>query len=770
MKASKSLLIFLFGTSIINVSSAQTLINPDGISTSGSLPANSLSASIGASNSTSVGNWGNGTAGGNLMVGTSNGAMNSDSVISAGLFNNVRNQEGSFVFGFFNEMAFPTSSSWGQSNIIMGYNNIVGSGNDDQTWGAIILGDTNETDANDSWVIGRGNIGQSDTLTVGTFAQTEANAAFIVGRGLHPSQRSNGLVVFRDGNTAFGGDLKVPSNKGIYFGTSTLPTLSVGAGGSAVFPYGVSAPNGLQVSGGNLVISSNTASSSSSTGALSVAGGIGIGMDSWINGVRIGRGSGNVASNTSIGAGALNANLTASSNTAIGNLALNSNTSGNSNTALGSEALKANTTAGGNTAIGVRALKSNVNGGLNTGIGLNTLQANISGSQNVATGLSSLYSNTTGSFNVTLGNTSLYFNTTGSNNIAIGNQAGRLTANNSNLTDPESSIYIGNNTRGLDNFDNNSIVIGANAIGQGANTTVIGNSNTTNTRIFGNLVVGSGTGSPVLTQSAADSSYLPANPTSIRGNSTVLSNGGLIALGITSQATSQGSIALGDYTFATNNYTVALQGGEAGGMNSFASNWGQAWGDMSVAFMSAYALGISSVAISGIDPVTGDANWASGNGSTAIGGSSNQAIGDYSYALGWNSFALGKHSYSIGYLTRTNGYAVSLGSQNLSSGNLLPNMENDSWVENGALFELGNGRPNDQGGNWDYSNAITTLKNGQTTLTNKAWKANPSTPLADPTPTTDSGGNALVVEGHTVLKGKVIIEQAQGDISMGIYQ
>jgi hypothetical protein len=49
------------------------------------------------------------------------------------------------------------------------------------------------------------------------------------------------------------------------------------------------------------------------------------------------------------------------------------------------------------------------------------------------------------------------------------------------------------------------------------------------------------------------------------------------------------------------------------------------------------------------------------------------------------------------------------------------------------------------------------------------WKAHSSTPLADPAATTDSGGEALVVEGHTRLKGKVIIEQPQGDISMGIY-
>jgi hypothetical protein len=67
------------------------------------------------------------------------------------------------------------------------------------------------------------------------------------------------------------------------------------------------------------------------------------------------------------------------------------------------------------------------------------------------------------------------------------------------------------------------------------------------------------------------------------------------------------------------------------------------------------------------------------------------------------------------------------------------------------------------------SNAISTLKNGQTTLTNKAWLANAETPMADPDSLTDSGGEALVVEGHTRLRGKVIIEQAQGDISMGIY-
>lgn len=68
--------------------------------------------------------------------------------------------------------------------------------------------------------------------------------------------------------------------------------------------------------------------------------------------------------------------------------------------------------------------------------------------------------------------------------------------------------------------------------------------------------------------------------------------------------------------------------------------------------------------------------------------------------------------------------------------------------------------------------SITTLKNGQATLTKKAWlNRGGASATADPSSSTaDGDGEALVVEGHTRLKGKVIIEEAQGDISMGIYQ
>ena len=84
-------------------------------------------------------------------------------------------------------------------------------------------------------------------------------------------------------------------------------------------------------------------------------------------------------------------------------------------------------------------------------------------------------------------------------------------------------------------------------------------------------------------------------------------------------------------------------------------------------------------------------------------------------------------------------------------------------------FVVGNGTSD---ADVDRSNALVVERAGHTTLTNKSWKANvttnPGTELQDPpSPTNnDRGGDALSVEGHTRLKGKVLI-QPQGDLSMG---
>ena len=90
-----------------------------------------------------------------------------------------------------------------------------------------------------------------------------------------------------------------------------------------------------------------------------------------------------------------------------------------------------------------------------------------------------------------MGYYSLNSNTTGSYNVALGTNAGIYQADGSTaLTDPDYSVYIGYNAKGKDNSDDNSIVIGANAVGIGANTVVLGNDNITTTALKGSVGIG----------------------------------------------------------------------------------------------------------------------------------------------------------------------------------------------------------------------------------------------------------------------------------------
>ncbi|KAB2638695.1 MAG: hypothetical protein DVB25_07210 [Verrucomicrobia bacterium] len=534
--------------------------------------------------------------------------------------------------------------------------------------------------------------------------------------------------------------LATGTNSGIFFGTNTLPTLQAAANGSAIFPSQVTLQSGLLLTNGSLQVNAITPATSSSTGALTVAGGIAGGLDAYFNGVRVGRGAGNI-----------------STNTVSGTWALGSNTTGYANTASGAYALRANTTGGYNTATGPYALYANTTGGYNTATGPYVLRSNTTGSYNLATGPFALYANTTGSSNIALGYYALYSNASGSNNIALGNNAAYYQANGSTvLTKSQSSIYIGAYVKGKDNNDSNSIVIGSNAVGEGANTTVIGNSTTTKTHLYGELVANTASigGYPVLTAKSGIYSTLTNSATLALGNYSSATQQGAIAIGQSSQATMYSALALGDYSYAGNIYATAIQGSCASGLESFAANHGYAMGAYSLAMTYGEAYGLASLAIGGLDKYTGQSNCALGIGSVALGGRMNQASGDYAYALG-------------NRVTASSAYCFAVGSQNLSASNSITAIGTTGWLEDSALLEVGNGNPNATA--FETSNAITTLKNGQTTLTNKAWKANITAPLADPDPITDSGGNALVVEGHTVLKGKVVIEHAQGDIAMGIY-
>ena len=233
--------------------------------------------------------------------------------------------------------------------------------------------------------------------------------------------------------------------------------------------------------------------------------------------------------NTAIGYNALRSNTYAGSNTAIGYCALQANTTGYFNVAVGSGTLRANTTGRCNTAVGTYALVANTTGCFNTAIGYLSLRRNTTGCFNTVIGWRSGYCITTGCYNVSIGRRSLYNTSTANHNTAIGNSAlqsntvgatntaigyralqyningncnivfgpdaARLNSTNTNLTSLSSSIVIGTNTKPSANGDVNEIIIGANAIGLGSNTTVIGNSSTTRACVFGQLTAAGFTGS-----------------------------------------------------------------------------------------------------------------------------------------------------------------------------------------------------------------------------------------------------------------------------------
>ena len=180
------------------------------------------------------------------------------------------------------------------------------------------------------------------------------------------------------------------------------------------------------------------------------------GTSASIDGMTVGRGGGEVSSNTAVGASALASNTTAADNTAvgyqaayntttdgentaIGHTAFYSNTTGNRNVAVGKKALYSNTGADGNTAVGYEAALNTTTSELNAAFGFNALRTNTTGGNNTALGSLSLYSNTTASYstavgyqagysnttgrNSSIGSFSLYSNTTGTNNTALGDSA-----------------------------------------------------------------------------------------------------------------------------------------------------------------------------------------------------------------------------------------------------------------------------------------------------------------------------------------------------------
>lgn len=175
---------------------------------------------------------------------------------------------------------------------------------------------------------------------------------------------------------------------------------------------------------------------------------------------------------------------TNTTNIAIGR-GLTYNTTGIDNTSVGKDALSANLGGGSNTAIGYNSLKSNRTGGENIAIGASALTNNTTASFNTAVGMGALNGITADGSNTAIGSVALSLLTSGASNVAIGRAAGYSTVDTDDVTQCNSSIFIGANSGPSYVAASNEIVIGTSTYGAGDNTTSLNNTSTTLTRIRG---------------------------------------------------------------------------------------------------------------------------------------------------------------------------------------------------------------------------------------------------------------------------------------------
>lgn len=272
--------------------------------------------------------------------------------------------------------------------------------------------------------------------TLGTFAVTTSTQL----RGVVSDSTGTGSLVFAQ-NPVFLNSITTSSNSLNVFNTSVL---SLNFAGSAT-AIEIGASSGTTSINNSLEVDNNVILGSTISNTLLVngvanfdnadilirnTGGFGIG---------VGRGGGQVQTNTRVGYATLASNQSGSQNTAFGYSTLQSVVSGASNTGVGYRALGSLDVGSNNNAIGKDSQFNN-----DTGIG------------NVSIGNSSLENNTDGDYNVCLGHYAGYA-MSGSGNVLIG------PATTENST---SSTYAAASSSG-----DNQLVIGS-----GVGTWITGNS------------------------------------------------------------------------------------------------------------------------------------------------------------------------------------------------------------------------------------------------------------------------------------------------------
>lgn len=213
------------------------------------------------------------------------------------------------------------------------------------------------------------------------------------------------------------------------------------------------------------------------------------------------------SSNTGWGASALSRLVVGSNNTAFGALALSSLSNGSGNIAIGAETLRYLTSnASANIMIGALSGKYLSSGTSNIVLGQNSLAnskycndnifigggiasaATFSGSTNVGVGNNAFSSLTTGFDNFAFGGYALHSLTTGYRNTAVGYAAGRYATSGSVANQTSTlSLYMGYSSRSSADGNTNEVVIGANAVGNGSNTTTIGHTDVTKIYLRGDI-------------------------------------------------------------------------------------------------------------------------------------------------------------------------------------------------------------------------------------------------------------------------------------------
>jgi len=192
------------------------------------------------------------------------------------------------------------------------------------------------------------------------------------------------------------------------------------------------------------------------------------------------------------------------------------------NTSVGFRSLKLNTVNGvDNTAVGQGALESNTEGDNNTAIGQGALNQNI-GASNTAVGQGTLRLMTSNNRNTGIGRASAEFLTSGDDVTAIGYIAGRnfgSTFIDGNTTGTISQgVFLGSNTRTLNNTSTNEIVIGYNAVGNGNNTMQLGNTLITKVNTSGSINATKFVGKAGSSATAVTSSDPSVSSLSLSGN------------------------------------------------------------------------------------------------------------------------------------------------------------------------------------------------------------------------------------------------------------